>query len=118
VSARIAWEIALKPVLMLIVVSYAIVCIPLGVMFWQDDRRVAALPVVAVADAEDHVGQTFRGRSADWRLIRCTGRREIKALGKVIDEIADDQRKYYGLHEADFPQPGQGGRVMVLLTTP
>jgi hypothetical protein len=60
VTPRIAWEIAWKPVLMLVVLCYAIVCIPLAVMFWQDDRRIAALPVVAVTDAEDHVGQTFR----------------------------------------------------------
>jgi hypothetical protein len=32
VSARAAWEIAWKPVLMLIVMCCAIVCIPLGVM--------------------------------------------------------------------------------------
>lgn len=58
--ARIGWEIAWKPVLMLVVMCYAIVCIPLGVMFWQDARRVAALPVVAVADGRDHVGAMFR----------------------------------------------------------
>lgn len=60
VTPRIAWEIAWKPVLMLIVLCYAIVCIPMAVMFWQDDRRVAALPVVTVADAEGHAGQYFR----------------------------------------------------------
>jgi hypothetical protein len=32
----------------------------MGVMFWQQDRRVAALPVVSVADAEGHAGQYFR----------------------------------------------------------
>jgi hypothetical protein len=60
VTARNAWEIAWKPVLMLVVMCYAIVCIPLGIMFWQDARRVAALPVVTVADAEGHAGQMFR----------------------------------------------------------
>jgi hypothetical protein len=64
VTARAAWEIAWKPVLMLIVMCYAIVCIPLAVMFWQDDRRVAALPVVTVADAEGHAGQMFRVEGA------------------------------------------------------
>ena len=49
--ARIGWEIAWKPVLMLVVACYAAVCIPLAVMFAQDHRRVAALPVVSVADA-------------------------------------------------------------------
>lgn len=58
--ARIGWEIAWKPVLMLVVMCYAIVSIPIAVMFWRDDRRIAALPVVSVADAEDHAGQMFR----------------------------------------------------------
>jgi hypothetical protein len=48
VSPRVAWEIAWKPVLMLIVLCYAITCIPLAVMFWQDARRVATWPVVTV----------------------------------------------------------------------
>jgi hypothetical protein len=43
---------------------------------------------------------------------------QIKTQGKVIDEITEDQRKYYGLDEADFPQSSEGGRVMVLLSTP
>ena len=58
-SARLGWEIAWKPVLMLIVMMYAIVCIPLGVMFWQQDRKIAALPVVTVDDT-DHAGEYFR----------------------------------------------------------
>jgi hypothetical protein len=164
VSPRVAWEIAWKPVLMLIVLCYAIVCIPMGVMFWQQDRRVAALPVVTVADTEGHVGQMFRveGRLASEPVYwapKGTGRGgnnyagagvlvdlssggealllaesmvvsdfivaindadngQIKTQGKVIDEITEDQRKYYGLDEADFPQPSEGGRVMVLLSTP
>jgi len=64
VTARAAWEIAWKPVLMLVVMCYAIVCIPLGVMFWQDDRRVAALPVITVTDAKGHGGQMFRVEGA------------------------------------------------------
>ena len=59
-SARVGWEIAWKPVLMLVVACYAIVSIPMGIMFWQDARRVAALPVVTVADAEDPAGQMVR----------------------------------------------------------
>ena len=49
---RLGWEIAWKPVLMLMVMVYAIVCIPLGWMFWQEDRKIAALPVVTVDDTE------------------------------------------------------------------
>jgi hypothetical protein len=51
-------------------------------------------------------------------LINDAHNGEINALGKLIDEITDDQRKYYGLDEAGFPQPAEGGRVVVLLTTP
>jgi hypothetical protein len=49
---RLGWEIAWKPVLMLMVMVYAIVCIPLGWMFWQQGRTIAALPVVTVDDTE------------------------------------------------------------------
>jgi hypothetical protein len=164
VSARAAWEIAWKPVLMLIVMCYAIVCIPLAVMFWQDDRRIAALPVVSTADAEGHAGQYFRveGRLATQPVYwapKGTGRGgnnyagagvlvdlpsggdalllaesmtvsdfifavddvdngQIKTQGRVIDEITEDQRKYYGLDEAAFPEPTEDGRVMLLLSTP
>jgi hypothetical protein len=44
---------------MLMVMMYAIVCIPLGVMFWQQDRKIAALPAVTVGDAVD-TGTYFR----------------------------------------------------------
>ncbi len=43
---------------------------------------------------------------------------EIETQGKVIDEITEDQQKYYGLDAADFPEASKDGRVMVLLTTP
>lgn len=56
---RLSWEIAWKPVLMLMVMIYGIVAIPLAWMFWQDKRTIAALPVVTVADA-DHPGQYRR----------------------------------------------------------
>jgi len=58
--ARLGWEIVWKPVLMLVVTCYAVVCIPIAIMFWQDHRRIAALPVVTAADAEGHAGQYFR----------------------------------------------------------
>ena len=56
---RLGWEIAWKPILMLMVMVYAIVCIPLGWMFWQQDRTIAALPVVTVDDTE-YVGEYRR----------------------------------------------------------
>lgn len=46
----LSWEVAWKPVLMLMVMIYAIVGIPLAWMFWQEKRTVDALPVVAVGD--------------------------------------------------------------------
>lgn len=60
---RLGWEIAWKPVLMLLVMMYAIVCIPLGIMFWQEDRKIAALPVVTVDDTE-HAGEYRRVEGA------------------------------------------------------
>ncbi|MCV7410246.1 hypothetical protein AWC05_21710 [Mycobacterium florentinum] len=47
---RLGWEIAWKPVLVLLVLMYAIVCIPLGAMWFKEQRRIAALPVVTLAD--------------------------------------------------------------------
>ncbi|WP_123025372.1 hypothetical protein [Mycolicibacterium stellerae] len=49
---KLAWEIAWKPVLMLMVMVYAIVCIPLGWMFFQEKRTIATLPVVTVDDTK------------------------------------------------------------------
>jgi hypothetical protein len=49
-SRRLGWEIAWKPVLVLVVLIYAIVCIPLGVMWLEEQRTIAALPVVTVPD--------------------------------------------------------------------
>lgn len=57
---RLGWEIAWKPVLMLIVLMYAIVCIPLGWMWWDEKRTIAALPVVTVADSESAAGEYRR----------------------------------------------------------
>lgn len=50
-TRRLAWEIAWKPVVMLMVMVYGIAGIPLAAMFWQQQRAVDALPVVAVADS-------------------------------------------------------------------
>ena len=60
---RLGWEIAWKPVLVLVVLMYAIVCVPLGVMWLKEERTIAALPVVTVADA-DHPGDYRRVKGA------------------------------------------------------
>ena len=88
---RLSWEIAWKPVLMLIVLIYAIVAVPLGWMFWQDKRTIAALPVVSVADA-DQPGQYRRveGRLASEPVYwapRGTGRggNNYAGAGVLVD---------------------------------
>lgn len=63
-ALRLGWEIAWKPVLMLIVLIYAIVCIPLGWMWFQEQRTIAALPVVTVDDGVEHAGQYRRVEGA------------------------------------------------------
>ncbi|WP_231995783.1 hypothetical protein [Mycobacterium sp. 852002-51163_SCH5372311] len=75
---RLGWEIAFKPVLMLLVMMYAIVCIPLGVMWFKEKRTIAALPVVTVADTEHpgdyrRVDGTLASKAAFW-APRGTGR--------------------------------------------
>jgi hypothetical protein len=57
---KLGWEIAWKPVLMLMVMIYAIVGIPLGWMWFQEQRTIAALPVVTVADSVDAVDKYRR----------------------------------------------------------
>lgn len=159
--ARVAWEIAWKPVLMLIVFCYAITCIPIAVMFWQDGRRVASWPVAAVGDgvgadvrvegalASEPVywapngtgrgGNNFAGAGvlvslpaggdalllaesmtvSDFHVALADAKDGvIHTQGSVIDEITEDQHKYYGLDVADFPEPPAQGRVLVLLQTP
>ncbi|WP_156686105.1 hypothetical protein [Mycobacterium sp. Marseille-P9652] len=60
---RLGWEIAWKPVLALVGLMYAIVCIPLGVMWVQEKRTIAHLPLITVADAR-HPGEYRRVRGA------------------------------------------------------
>lgn len=43
---------------------------------------------------------------------------ELKAQGKVIDAISEDQREYYGFDESAFPEPSPDGRVLMLLSYP
>jgi len=43
---------------------------------------------------------------------------EINTQGKVIDTITEDQQKYYGFDESDFPDASSDGRVMLLLSYP
>ena len=161
VSPRAAWEIAWKPVLMLVVICYAIVGIPLAVMFVDEHRTIERLPVATTAVqsgsyvrvrgtvvgdpvywapngtgrggdnyagagilvdldggdqalllAESMAVPDFRGALEDVRDGR------IRTQGKVIDAVTEDQRTYYGFDLADFGDPPDGGRVLVLLGQP
>lgn len=49
---RLSWEIAWKPVLMMVTLIYAIGAIPIAYMWWDELRTIDKLPVVSVADAE------------------------------------------------------------------
>lgn len=51
-AARLSWEIAWKPVIVLVVLMHAIVLVPVGIMFWQQMRVHDALPVASLADME------------------------------------------------------------------
>jgi hypothetical protein len=160
---KLGWEIAWKPVLMLMVMIYAIIAIPVGWMWFQEKRTIAALPVVTVDDTE-HAGEyrrvegTLASDPVYW-APRGTGRGgnnysgagvlvqlpsggealllaeslsvpdfkgvmddvrggELKAQGKVIDYITEDQETYYGFDENDFPEASGDGRVMLLLSYP
>ena len=162
-QARLGWEIAWKPVLMLMVMVYAIVCIPLGWMFWQQHRTIEALPVVTVDDTAyageyrriegpmltDAVywaprgtgrgGNNYSGAGVLVELpsggealllaeslsvpdfvgmMKDTKNGELKAQGKVIDAISEDQEEYYGFDEAAFPDRSPDGRVLMLLSYP
>ena len=50
---RMAWEVAWKPVLMLIVMMYAIAGIPIAYMWWDELRTIDKLPVATAADVAD-----------------------------------------------------------------
>ena len=161
---KLGWEMAWKPVLMLIVLIYGIGGGLIGYMWWDELRTIDKLPVVTVADGTDAVDQYRRvegdvsGDPVYW-APRGTGRGgnnysgagvlvdlpsggealllaeslsvpdfvgvmkdvkgdEIDTHGRVIDYITEDQEKYYGFDESDFPDPSSDGRVMVLLEYP
>ena len=51
-------------------------------------------------------------------MMKDTKNGELKAQGKVIDGITEDQEEYYGFDEAAFPDPSPDGRVLMLLSYP
>jgi hypothetical protein len=88
---RLGWEIAWKPVLMLVVLIYLIVGIPLGWMWLAEQRTISRLPAAATADA-GRVGEYFRleGRLASEPVYwapRGTGRggNNFAGAGVLVD---------------------------------
>ena len=75
---KLGWEMAWKPVLMLIVMIYAIGADPIGYMWWDELRTIDKLPVVTVADGTDAVDQ-YRRVEGDVPPNRCTGHRAAPA---------------------------------------
>ena len=48
---RAAWEIAWKPVIMLVTMMHVIVALPMVIMWWQQIATIRALPMATIADA-------------------------------------------------------------------
>ncbi|AGB25151.1 hypothetical protein Mycsm_04933 [Mycobacterium sp. JS623] len=79
--------------------------------------------MITVADAKGHAGQTFRlegqlaSKPAYW-APKGTGRggNNYAGAGVLVDLSSGGQALL--LAESDFPPPSDGGRVLVLLTTP
>jgi hypothetical protein len=90
--AKLGWEMAWKPVLMLIVMIYAIGGIPIAYMWWDELRTIDKLPVVTVADSTDAVGDYRRvegylnGEPVYW-APRGTGRggNNYSGAGVLVD---------------------------------
>lgn len=59
-EARLSWELAWKPLLMLVLMIYAIGGIPIAYMWWDELRTIDRLPVVTAEDADGHDGEYFR----------------------------------------------------------
>ncbi|MEO3757681.1 hypothetical protein ABGB19_05240 [Mycobacterium sp. B14F4] len=138
-TRKLGWEMAWKPLLMLMVMVYAIVAIPLTYMWWDELRTIDNLPAVTVADGTGRGGNNFSGAGVLVDLssggealllaeslsvpdfvgvMKDVRNGEIHTHGKVIDHITDTQWEYYGFDEADFPGRPAAGRVMVLLSYP
>ena len=103
---RMGWQIAWKPVLMLVVLMYAIATPVPGVLVVLDTGGQALLLAESMTVAD------FRG------VMNHVENGDLHATGKVIDEITDDQRQYYGFDIDAFGQPPADGRVMMLLSYP
>jgi hypothetical protein len=77
-----------------------------------------------VGGGEGHGGRQGGGddvtvavQPAVWALVGAENG-ELKAQGKVIDSITEDQEEYYGFDESDFADPSSDGRVKMLLSSP
>ena len=92
-SGRLGWEVAWKPLIMLLVLIYAIGALPIAYMWWDELRTIDELPEVTAADAgAAHEGEYFRveGRIAGEPVYwapRGTGRggNNYSGAGVLID---------------------------------
>jgi hypothetical protein len=57
---KLGWEMAWKPLLMLMVMIYGFIGITIGYMWWDELRTIDKLPVVTVTDSVDAVDQYRR----------------------------------------------------------
>ena len=88
--ARAGWEIAWKPVLMLIVMMHLIVFVPIGVMFWNESRTIAALPMATAADPGKageyrRIAGTVKGKLVDWVMAESRGGNNYYGGGVLIE---------------------------------
>lgn len=59
-EGRLSWEVAWKPVLMLVLMIYVIGGVPIAYLWWDELRTIDNLPIVTAGDAFGHEGEFFR----------------------------------------------------------
>lgn len=82
---RMAWEIAWKPILMLMVMIHLIVALPIGIMFWNQVRTNNALPLATLED------QTIKGE-----FRRVAGRVKGELVLWPHEGLGRGSNNYYG----------------------
>jgi hypothetical protein len=100
---RLGWELAWKPVLMLVAMIYAIGAIPIGYMWWDELRTIDRLPVVTATDQRQdqyvRVEGTLDGEPV-WWAPRGTGRGGNNFAGAGVLVTLDDGGEVLLLAEA------------------
>ena len=133
---RLGWEIAWKPVLMLMVTvedtddageyfrvdgavaSEAVFWAPRGTGRGGNNYSGAGILVELLSGGEALLLAESLSVPDSNGVMDDVKNGEIKTQGKVIDYITEDQEEYYGFDESDFPDPSSEGRVMLSLSYP